>query len=507
MNFLKGIVDGILADDVDLGQVQGVLQRSFIGDSHTEGDDAATHADHLARKLDDIYREERRNCITTLLIRYGEGCVQQLNELLKTNNDTVKTLSKRLEDAYRSLGDFNNELEALTQENVKLQKRNAELTSQIEILSSENVSLKTVISQAEIETKSQESRINDLSELLNDNAATFNKMKSRCEGFAEYATEIKSLKAELETAQAHIKAVIKERNALVDAACNADNRIKEAMHRQDRAIAIAKLMAQETTFLTAQRDAKHQENVDEIDHQQFAEIKQQLAQYKAAVEQLNEENAHLKDVNDKLHNMFADLSNSSKHLKESCLLEAIEALGKRHLKQLKPIQLIFIQPTRVLDLDLDLELISAEMSHVIQKMHPKVQPQQMRKTQQEPVKSAQNTWDMYGREPHDIPAKVNVQQRQETQKLREPTVHAASEPKVNDPNALVSSEPKVKEAWGSDWDLYDEILQEENPGKTSDNTPPMNQPPEVDDNLHAKANLPKSKNVWEDDLDELLKEQ
>ncbi|KAK1442579.1 hypothetical protein BgAZ_300970 [Babesia gibsoni] len=485
MNFLKGFVDGILADDLDRGSLQSAVYKSF-GEDHLEGEEVDAVENELVHSLDDIYREERKNCITSLLIRYGEGSVHQLNELLKSNNSTVNELAKELKDAYKSLGDFNNELESLSKENVTLRKLGADLRNEIELLKSENVSLKTVVRQAEIDAKSQEERINEMTDMLKENAITFNHMKSKCEGFTEYAAEMEALKLQLSTANSHVESLMKERDSLIDANYTADNRIKEAVHRQDRAISIAKLMAQEITYLTSQNVKKLQAGGDDIDFVKYNEAIKRAADLQIRVDQLSEENNHLKDANDKLHNMLAEISNKSSSMQENCLREAIENMGKRHLKQLKPIQLIFIQPTRVLNLDMDLEQVTAEMSHVLQRVKTSEQQRQAPKPRVEkdlprtPQMSYADSYSGSRAKNEPLPASV---QRFDLRMQRGDNGDAAPKPKKDD--------------WGSDWDLYEEILQEDETMKREESQAEA---------AEAKVEQEKGNTVWDDDLDELLKD-
>ncbi|CDR94987.1 hypothetical protein, conserved [Babesia bigemina] len=525
MNFIKGIVDGILAEDADPDDRRTAGYRAAHGAPRAEHELGSRYTDSLARELESVYREERRNCITSLIVRYGEGCVQQLNELLKTNNRTIADLSKQLDDAYRSLGDFNSDLEELSQENVALRRRNAELENQLELLNSENVSLKSLVEQAEIEAKSQERRIGGMAELLKQNAATFDGMRDRCTAVAEYAAQIESLKAQLAVANSHIEALTKERDALVEAAPDAEHRIKEAMRKQDRALSIAKLMAQEAFYLSAQNAQLRNQPAAEISQQQYSQAVLQAEELRTHVEKLNDENGHLKDVNEKLHNMYADLSKSSKQLKDSFLAEAIQALGARHLKQLAPVQLVFIQPTRVLDLDLDLDFVRAELARSMRSPYQQSSVRMdsgafdvareahlMRPASAEPATPASSSAAFgaasHARAPQPAPAYAESVT---------PTARPAR------PNDFVG-----KKSWDDDFDLYDEILHEEDaaaeepqpqPAVAAQAAPmpdPVRSPvqqlvsmPTTPVALAAdvKLDLTKSKGAWDDDLDELLNEQ
>ncbi|GBE61803.1 cingulin 1-like protein, putative [Babesia ovata] len=522
MNFIKGIVDGILAEDADTDDRRSGGYRAAHGGPRAEHDLGLRHTDALARELDSVYRDERRNCITSLIVRYGEGCVQQLNELLKTNNRTIADLAKQLDDAYRSLGDFNSDLEELSQENVALRRRNAELENQLELLNSENVSLKSLVEQAEIEAKSQERRIGGMAELLKQNAVTFDDMRDRCTAVAEYAAQIESLKAQLSVANSHIEALTKERDALVEHAPEDEHRIKEAMRKQDRALSIAKLMAQEASYLSAQNVQLKNQPRPETSQQQLSQAVLQAEELRTHVEKLNDENGHLKDVNEKLHNMYADLSKSSKQLKDSFLAEAIQALGTRHLKQLTPVQLVFIQPTRVLDLDLDLDFVRDELARSMRSPY-----------QQSNVHMDSRTFDV-AREAHVMrpvaaepatPASPNVAFGTVSQ-LRTPQPAPAYAESVTPTTRQASPHGSMsKNSWDDDFDLYDEILHEEHAAPeepqpqtaVSAHASPILEPlrtpvqptPTTPVTLAAdvKLDLTKSKGAWDDDLDELLNEQ
>ncbi|GIX65214.1 serologically defined colon cancer antigen 8 [Babesia caballi] len=507
MNFLKEFVDGILAEDDEQDVPRTGSYRSASGDARPENDGGLRHGDSAAKALEDVYREERRSCIATLLVRYGEGCVQQLNEMLKKNNETVASLAQRLDETYRSLGDFNNELEGLTQENVALRARNSELAHRVELLSSENVSLRSLLAQAETEAKSQEARIGSMADLLKDNAATFDGMKSRCAAAAETAAEIEALRSQLAMATAHIEALTKERDELVAAVPDAEHRIKEAVRRQDRAIAIAKLMAQQAALLAAERDRGATPPPSEVSHQDFAEARQQAAELRARVDQLGEENVRLKEVNEKLHDMFADLSKTSKQLKDSYLLEAIEALGKRHLKQLEPVQLIFIQPTRVLDLDLDLDFVRAEIAQAMQQGYP-------------PGGAGVGS---VGMQAAARPGRAGVGRAGAATFATAETQQSARGPGVGRTQSTAMKAPSggKKDVWDDDWDMYDEILQEGGTAAAEAAEPPAAQQPQGQSPAqqpdrtpslqtalgpHGKAAPAKKKDVWNDDLEDLLKD-
>nr|BAN66075.1 hypothetical protein [Babesia bovis] len=237
MHFLKGFVDGILAEGADSDNApEGTYDSVETRDGNTSIRD-----DPHSRALNDIYRETRRECVASLELRYGEGCVEQLNAVLKTNHETVERLAQQLDETYQSLTDFNRELEQLAHQNLSLRKSNAALTNQVELLTSENSSLRSVVTNAELETKSQESRIAALCGLLEDNAATFNVMKTRCAEVSERAAEIRSLKDQLKIANAQIELIAEERNSLITGNIPIEQRLRDAMCRQDRAIAIARM--------------------------------------------------------------------------------------------------------------------------------------------------------------------------------------------------------------------------------------------------------------------------
>ncbi|ORM41503.1 uncharacterized protein BXIN_2580 [Babesia sp. Xinjiang] len=517
MNFLKGIVDGILAEDVENDVPHSLGYRSMDGDFHSDHDHVMRHTDVHSRALDDVYRESRRECIASLVLRYGEGCVQQLNAVLKTNNETVEKLTQQLDEAYQSLGDFNKELEVLAHENLALRKYNADLNNQIELLSSENVGLKSVLAQAEIETKAQEARISAMNELLKDNAATFNVMKHRCAEVAEYSAKIEGLKAHLKMANDQINALIKERDSLLTSLPDPEYRMSEALRRQDRAIAIAKMMAQ-VAFHHAAKSQVCREPEPVTDHQYYADTRRQLADLSAHADRLSDENAHLKDVNEKLHNMYADLSRSSKQLKDSFLMEAIDAFGKLQHKKLPPLQLIFIQPTRVLDLELDMDFVNSSLASSSHQV-PAQSAVQSSLSSHEPRRMMQ---------PSPVERDVVSQVDFSSRRVPNPNVTCRS---PGTPSPAVSS---AKQSWEEDLDIYDEILRDE---PSSSITPPAEEPvlpneepqpttfpnsvspatvqPVVEHKQGAvpsifsagvKVDLEKSKQAWNDDLDELLKD-
>ncbi|EDO06115.2 hypothetical protein BBOV_II001580 [Babesia bovis T2Bo] len=509
MHFLKGFVDGILAEGADSDNApEGTYDSVETRDGNTSIRD-----DPHSRALNDIYRETRRECVASLELRYGEGCVEQLNAVLKTNHETVERLAQQLDETYQSLTDFNRELEQLAHQNLSLRKSNAALTNQVELLTSENSSLRSVVTNAELETKSQESRIAALCGLLEDNAATFNVMKTRCAEVSERAAEIRSLKDQLKIANAQIELIAEERNSLITGNIPIEQRLRDAMSRQDRAIAIARMLAREVVHLRSVSANKASKSPHEIDYCAYLDLQRQVAELQVTIERLSDENAHLKEINGKIHNMYADLSKSSMSLKEDYLMEAIQSMSRMHQKQLTPLQLIFVQPTRVLDFELDMEFIRS--SAIKCGYNPNV-------TQ---VAEHVETESAYGKEPtsreHDI--NPNTAVISDSSLTEQCNMNKTSGQPVKEPITAPERLNTAKQVWDDDLDIYDEILANEPWPPSARVSEPANEPEDIlsvtteqvqtkvtaqrSFAADVKVDLEKTKQAWNDDLDELLNEQ
>ncbi|UKK02687.2 hypothetical protein MACK_002782 [Theileria orientalis] len=367
MNFIKGIVDGILATDSDATHKSkhqydpDEPEYDSEGYERTDGSKYRIHSNEnilitsSVSHLSELYKSERDNCLNSLIIRYGEGCVQQLSELLKSNHETIITLSQQLQNNISSLKEVNDKVESSAIEHIKLKNENNKLVQRLQQLSSENVGLKSQLTQADITIKSSEKRIVSLNELLKDNKNTFENMKDRCGEFYKLKYEIEELKKKLSLSENHVAMLKKERDeywsdpsrVLKDEEYK--KRILEALDREDRSIAIAKIMASQNTNLTMPSKVKVVDSkTNEVDEHMVSELQ-------VRVDKLEYENTHLKEINESLHTMYADLSKNMNEVKNTYLKESIESFTSYFPPKLKPIQLVFVQPTAVLDLEFNPE--------------------------------------------------------------------------------------------------------------------------------------------------------
>uniref|UniRef100_A0A3B0NFR1 Uncharacterized protein n=1 Tax=Theileria annulata TaxID=5874 RepID=A0A3B0NFR1_THEAN len=393
MNFIKGIVDGILATDIDSNTGKSKYSYDPGGaqddsDSHSLSDifqNRITSNDNVflntsISNLSELYKIERENCIKGLVLRYGEGCLQHLSQLLKSNHETILTLSSQIQTYLSALNDVNNRMESAAVEHLRLKNENINLAQGIQTLESENSSLKSQLEQAKLNIKSTEKQISMLNgtfdnythnpikynqyiflELLKENKNTFDNMKNRCEEFYTLKSEIESLNKKLTFSENHIAMLNKERDEfwsdpnrkLTDN--DYKNRIMEAFQRQDRAMTVAKLMASQKSQLSPETANINKENYPEPTRD--VDLKE-LSDLRLRVDYLEDENSHLKEINDSLHTMCADISRNLKDVKTTYLKESVDSLRTFLPTKTTPIQLVFVQPTGVLDLTLDQEYLN-----------------------------------------------------------------------------------------------------------------------------------------------------
>ncbi|EAN31784.1 hypothetical protein TpMuguga_04g00432 [Theileria parva strain Muguga] len=374
MNFIKGIVDGILATDIDSST--GKSKYSYDPDVAHDDSDPHSLGDIFQNRiisndnvflntsisnLSELYKIERENCIKGLVLRYGEGCVQHLSQLLKSNHETILTLSNQIQGYLSALNDVNSRMESAAVEHLRLKNENINLVQGLQLLESENSILKSQLEQANINIKSSENQISMLNELLRENRNTFDNMKDRCEEFYTLKSQIESLNKKLALSENHIAMLNKERDEfwsnpnhkLTDN--DYKNRILEALQRQDRALSVAKLMASQNSQSgpksTGINQETHQEPAREVDLKELSDLR-------LRVDQLEDENSHLKEINDSLHTMCADISKNLKEVKATYLKESVDNIKMFMPTKTNPIQLVFVQPTGVLDLSLDQEYLS-----------------------------------------------------------------------------------------------------------------------------------------------------
>ncbi|UKJ89692.2 hypothetical protein MACJ_002945 [Theileria orientalis] len=373
MHFIKGIVDGILATDSDAthkSKHQYDPDEPEYDSECYERIDGSKYRIHSNENilitssvshLSELYKSERDNCLNSLIIRYGEGCVQQLSELLKSNHETIITLSQQLQNNLSSLKEVNDKVESAAIEHIKLKNENNKLVQRVQQLSSENMGLKSQLTQADIAIKSSEKHIVSLNELLKDNKNTFENMKDRCGEFYKLKNEIEDLKKKLSLSENHLAMLKKERDeywsdpsrVLKDEEYK--KRILQALDREDRSIAVAKIMASQNTNLTMPPKMKVVDSrTNEVDDHMVSELQ-------VRVDKLEYENTHLKEINESLHTMYADLSKNMNEVKNTYLKESIESFTSYFPAKFKPIQLVFVQPTGVLDLDFDPESLPSYM--------------------------------------------------------------------------------------------------------------------------------------------------
>lgn len=175
MNFIKGIVDGILATDIDSST--GKSKYSYDPDVAHDDSDPHSLGDIFQNRiisndnvflntsisnLSELYKIERENCIKGLVLRYGEGCVQHLSQLLKSNHETILTLSNQIQGYLSALNDVNSRMESAAVEHLRLKNENINLVQGLQLLESENSILKSQLEQANINIKSSENQISML---------------------------------------------------------------------------------------------------------------------------------------------------------------------------------------------------------------------------------------------------------------------------------------------------------------------------------------------------------
>ncbi|BAM42108.1 uncharacterized protein TOT_040000957 [Theileria orientalis strain Shintoku] len=379
MHFIKGIVDGILATDSDAThkskhqydpdepEYESECYERTDGSKYRIHSNENIHITSSISHLSELYKSERDHCLNSLIIRYGEGCVQQLSELLKSNHETIVALSQQLQNNLSSLKEVNDKVESAAIEHIKLKNENNNLTQRLQQLSSENVGLKSQLTQADIAIKSNESRIASLNELLKDNKNTFENMKDRCGEFYRLKCEIEELKKKLSLSESHVAMLRKERDEYWADPSRAPKdeeykkRILQALDREDRAVAVAKIMASQATNLTMTPKVKVVDlKTNEVDEHMVSELQ-------VRVDKLEYENTHLKEINESLHTMYADLSKNMSEVKNAYLKESIESFTSYFPPKLKPIQLVFVQPTGVLDLEFNPESLPSylEATHAL----------------------------------------------------------------------------------------------------------------------------------------------
>ncbi|AFZ81472.1 hypothetical protein BEWA_008840 [Theileria equi strain WA] len=389
MNFLKGIVDGILSEDVSESANKPKFSRVVDSDdsetpnatesySHRTKTTHGVFINNVIEQLGHLYQSERDKCLESLVVRYGEGCVQQLSQMLRTNHETILILTQQLENNIAALRDVNRKIESAAVQQLQLRNENDKLQHKIQLLNTENMSLKSQLTQSDITIKSKDSHIARLNEIIYDGKCTFESMKRRCGEFYRYKTEIDELKKKLELAEGHIEMLKQERNQFWNNTSLkvtdeiVKNRIANALERQDKAIAIAKLMASQplnmgsffrytpkrmqTKYRASESDAE--DDLQESGQESPKIYNGPLCELKSRVESLEDENAHLKEINDDLHTMYADLSKSCMDIKRNFLQESIDSLTSFLPQRTTPIQLIFVQPTGVLDLEFDTKILS-----------------------------------------------------------------------------------------------------------------------------------------------------
>ncbi|KAK2198380.1 hypothetical protein BdWA1_001392 [Babesia duncani] len=466
MHFLKGLVDVILADDLkDASEGHGAAHyRSGAQDSslYRPSDQSERLAHTVYNKFSDLYQIEREKCIRTLIVRYGEGCVQQLSGLLKTNAETIQQLQEQLKHSSEVIQEANTRIEAAATEHLRLGQEHASLISSLESLNYENVNLKSQLTKAQSDLDAGKAQISHLNELLQGNKETFGILEKKLKAIDVYKAEIESLKAQLTVTEAQVKQMATQRDNWLASTPDPDGikrELQEALQGQDRAIAIAKALAHDRARLYRPENG-HEDPQTEDPERILGErpdngndtdlLLQALERSKEERAALEKDLSYLKEVNNHLHDMYADLSKGSSVLREQFLKSSLQVLETLKPATANPVQLIFIQPTGVLDFDLDSNLFSQQ---------PTIEHQM------------ENPLERVSPEP-------SIQQAPQLSRKRDP----------RDPN------------WDVEWDSFQESLPRAQEGASNQETP------ETPKEMYGEefVDLSKSASVWKDDFDEIL---